>query len=120
EDIITTSKKNKKLKLSELSSLLSTPPRRLTPIYREEIVRFSSRGRGFHISMDVSEEEYYDTSHPEEFETTERWYNEQRNIQDDTNLGSLTSSPIDLYLPIISTFSRDKQSDDDDIIQQYY
>ncbi|CAG8518513.1 14908_t:CDS:2, partial [Gigaspora rosea] len=74
---------------------------------------------GFSYVDESVEEEYYDTSHPEEFETTEHWYDEQQSTQDDTNFESLTSSPIDSHLPTISTFSQDKQSDDDDILQDY-
>ncbi|CAG8480621.1 15801_t:CDS:2 [Dentiscutata heterogama] len=70
---------------------------------------------GFSYVDESVEDEYYDTSHPEEFEITEQWY-EQQSTQDDTNFESLTSSPIDLHLPTISTFSQDKQSDDDDIL----
>ncbi|CAG8475176.1 17223_t:CDS:2, partial [Dentiscutata erythropus] len=73
---------------------------------------------GFSYVDESVEDEYYDTSHPEEFEITEQWY-EQQSTQDDTNFESLTSSPIDSH-PTISTFSQDKQSDDDDILQQDY
>ncbi|CAG8674942.1 14084_t:CDS:2, partial [Ambispora leptoticha] len=74
---------------------------------------------GFSYVDESVEEEYYDTSHPEESEITEQqfeqWYDEQQSTHDDTNFESLTSSPIDSHPPTFSTLSQDKQSDDDDI-----
>ncbi|CAG8531115.1 10598_t:CDS:2, partial [Cetraspora pellucida] len=79
---------------------------------------------GFSYVDESVEEEYHDTSHPEESEIIEQqfdqWYDEQQSTQDDTNFESLTSSPIDSHPPTFSTFSQDKQSDDDDILQQDY
>ncbi|CAG8832690.1 8832_t:CDS:2, partial [Gigaspora margarita] len=59
---------------------------------------------GFSYMDESVEEEYYDTSHPEKFEITEH---------------CLTSSLIDSHLSTFSTFSQDKQRDDEDILQDY-